>query len=819
MKFAKRLTSEAVPEWRPKYLQYKQLKKLIKIIPAHSLERDVEKDAASLSPDEVIFIQELDGELTKIDEFYQAREREAIERKARILVQLHLLLEDVRKMRVKPKGGAVVGSAAIVGHMSGDTTISPHLTSPALVGDGAQLTWRSLPLQESSPSLVSPGGTLVHTNISSLRDASFTRLARLRIKKALLEFYRFLELLRNFKSLNIVAVGKILKKFDKRTGRRQTAAYAEKLRSLAFCTNNTVDELLGDVEDVYRFVFTEGDRVRALRKLRVKNLKMRSYHGTALLAGMLLMACVVVTWRAISIVLHSDLPTTKALGAIYYGLGMPFLLAWLFALNAQIWEAHYINYRFVFEYNQRSTLHVCQYAALVGFYVLLYVAMVLVSLLGWLDGAIKPLRQPWAVLAIWLAIFLWPGPQLHRSSRIWLARVMMRIIATPFYPCRFKDFFLNDQYMSLLITFDAFGRLIHHSVNVTVTTKDPWSRPAVWYIFALQMLPAWWRSLQCIRRYRDSGMASPHLINLAKYLCCMCVPLLDGLVLLTPFTRTFLVAVIVMRVISSTFTLTWDILMDFGLWTRSPMNDVLRRTILFRPCVYWYLVVSDGIARFLWVMPLILLQLDVKINPFVMILALGTVEVLRRAQWNIFRVEYEHVNNCNGLRAVADVPLPFTATDLFYQDMVEMQQRQQQVEDEQQEILSDEEETGEPEAANAKSSEDQLSSDDDDINSDAELTSSSSSFDLLAQSQLAMSEKEATVAPTQPSLTHARSPSSPSSLIQKSTSLESGDTGRCFRPPRSLTDYNDSPVLSGWNTPRRPLSPHPSTSSASKTKE
>lgn len=818
MKFAKRLASEAVPEWRPKYLQYKQLKKLIKIIPAHGLERDVEKDAASFSPDELIFLQQLEGELAKIDEFYRAREKEAIERKSRILVQLHLLPEDARKMKLEPRGSGIDAST-MTGHTSGATTTSSPLAFSALASDGAQLTWRSLPLPTSPASPVNPGGTLVHKTIYSLRDASFTRLARLRIKKALLEFYRFLELLRNFKSLNIVAVGKILKKFDKRTGRHQATAYAERLCSLAFCTSKTVDGLLGDVEDVYRFMFTEGDRVRALRKLRVKNLKMRSYHGTALLAGVFLMACLAVTWRAIAIVLHSDSPITKALGAIYYGLGMPFLLAWLFALNAHIWEAHYINYRFVFEYNQRSTLHVCQYAALVGFYVLLYAVMVLISLLGWLDAAIRPLRQPWAVLAVWLAIFFWPGPQLHRSSRIWLARVIMRIIATPFYPCQFKDFFMNDQYMSLLITLDAFGRLIHHSVNNVALPKDPWSRPAVWYIFALQMLPAWWRSLQCIRRYKDSGMASPHLINLIKYLCCMCVPLLDGLAVLTPFPLTFLITLIVMRTISSIFTLAWDILMDFGLWTRSPMNDVLRRTILFRPCVYWYLVISDGIARFLWVMPLVLLQLKVPINPFVMALTLGTVEVLRRAQWNVFRVEYEHVNNCNGLRAVADVPLPFTATDLFYQDMVEMQQRQQ-VEDEQQEILSDEEENGRLETTDAKSQENQLSSDDDDdIHSDAELTSSSSSFDLLTRPQLEMSEKEAIVAPSQPAFTHARSPSSPSSLIQKSTSLEGGDTGRLFRQPRSLTDQNDSLALSGWNSPRSPLSSHPSTSSASKPRE
>ena len=38
---------------------------------------------------------------------------------------------------------------------------------------------------------------------------------------------------------------------------------------------------------------------------------------------------------------------------------------------------------------------------------------------------------------------------------------------------------------------------------------------------------------------------------------------------------------------------------------------------------------------------------------------LSLAEAIRRFQWNFFRMENEHVNNCGQFRAVKDIPLPF----------------------------------------------------------------------------------------------------------------------------------------------------------------
>ncbi|KAL7001290.1 Phosphate transporter PHO1 1, partial [Sarracenia purpurea var. burkii] len=40
-------------------------------------------------------------------------------------------------------------------------------------------------------------------------------------------------------------------------------------------------------------------------------------------------------------------------------------------------------------------------------------------------------------------------------------------------------------------------------------------------------------------------------------------------------------------------------------------------------------------------------------------LLLAALEVIRRGQWNFYRLENEHLNNAGNFRAVKSVPLPF----------------------------------------------------------------------------------------------------------------------------------------------------------------
>src|SRR5690349_1334285 len=110
MKFAKRIEAEAVAEWRPKYLQYKQLKKAIKAITAPRAVTPTSTtklcdigctSVGSLSREEEMFFESLEGELLKVDEFYRQREKEAVEKKFKIMAQLHFIPETTESKKGK----------------------------------------------------------------------------------------------------------------------------------------------------------------------------------------------------------------------------------------------------------------------------------------------------------------------------------------------------------------------------------------------------------------------------------------------------------------------------------------------------------------------------------------------------------------------------------------------------------------------------------------------------------------------------------------------------------------------------------------------
>lgn len=95
------------------------------------------------------------------------------------------------------------------------------------------------------------------------------------------------------------------------------------------------------------------------------------------------------------------------------------------------------------------------------------------------------------------------------------------MIIAPFAYVNFADFWLADQMNSLVVAF-----LDIHFLTCFYFTNGNWLeagdtsqcmngslivRPIV------SCLPAWFRFAQCVRRYRDSKEAFPHLVNAGKY--------------------------------------------------------------------------------------------------------------------------------------------------------------------------------------------------------------------------------------------------------------------------------------------------------------
>lgn len=86
------------------------------------------------------------------------------------------------------------------------------------------------------------------------------------------------------------------------------------------------------------------------------------------------------------------------------------------------------------------------------------------------------------------------------------------------YPIEFRDFFLGDQYNSLIYSIAncaLFFCLYARDWNPNDLTQCNSSHSRVLGFFST--LPGIWRFLQCLRRYWDTRHPFPHLVNAGKY--------------------------------------------------------------------------------------------------------------------------------------------------------------------------------------------------------------------------------------------------------------------------------------------------------------
>ena len=74
------------------------------------------------------------------------------------------------------------------------------------------------------------------------------RVARRRLKQAILEFYRSMELLKEYRLLNRTGLEKILKKFDKTAKRKISGEYTEKFKSMYFEQSDELENLINCTE-------------------------------------------------------------------------------------------------------------------------------------------------------------------------------------------------------------------------------------------------------------------------------------------------------------------------------------------------------------------------------------------------------------------------------------------------------------------------------------------------------------------------------------------------------------------------------------------
>uniref|UniRef100_A0A3Q0RMI4 Xenotropic and polytropic retrovirus receptor 1a n=1 Tax=Amphilophus citrinellus TaxID=61819 RepID=A0A3Q0RMI4_AMPCI len=436
------------------------------------------------------------------------------------------------------------------------------------------------------------------------------------LKLAFSEFYLSLILLQNYQNLNFTGFRKILKKHDKILDTSRGADWRVAHVEVApFYTCKKITQLITETETLVTSELEGGDRQKAMKRLRVPPLgaAQPALAWTTFRVGLYCGFFIILVVCAVFFRSENVWPMVR----IYRGGFLLIQFLFLLGINTYGWRQAGVNHVLIFEINPRNNLshqHLFEIAGFLGVLWCLSILSCLYSQYTYIPMQANPL-----ILYGFILLFLInPFKTCYYKSRFWLLKLLFRVFTAPFHRVEFADFWLADQLNSLVFVLMDLEYLF------------------CFYIFELQ----WSNSKGLLPDFREQNHAD---------------------------ADTFFYLLIVFSIVSSLYTLIWDLRMDWGLFDRGAGENIfLREEIVYPHKAYYYCaIVEDVILRFAWTIQISLTTMT-KIHSTGDIVAtvLAPLEVFRRFVWNFFRLENEHLNNCGEFRAVRDISVaPLNADD------------------------------------------------------------------------------------------------------------------------------------------------------------
>ncbi|PWN43947.1 EXS-domain-containing protein [Ceraceosorus guamensis] len=653
------------------------------------------------------FFSALEFEHTRIVDFFEARENEAHKKFELLARQLRELADHRREYKamhppnLSDKVADKIGVASIIPVAkrltrgldsprsslppAAGTALSPNAKNEGKVDHGKRRAGdagesqdegdrrRSLALRR----LLDAGNDSDVWNDEELRkqnraaamshDPQRYTAARKKLKAAVLEFYRGLELLKNYRVVNSIGVRKILKKFEKATGVPgiNDAWYHVHVSRSVLVTSDSIERLIKGTEEIYSAYFEHGNRKRAVERLRVNagtgGEEHHTHHMSASRTGFYLGVAVCAAVAGLVEAEKQggsrfDIPQWDQLLRVYGALFLPTLFALLFGLNLATWHRARINTSFIFEFDVRHAMDHRQWFEIPAFLLLLLAVAFWISFLNPFPRAIAPTTWPLVWLVIVVLVLLNPLPINLPHSRQWFVRSLVRVFAAGLlFGVEFRDFFIGDELNSLAW---PISNLWVIGCEYNKSWRPPTCNPnGTFWTAALSSLPALLRLGQCIRRFEDSKRtAYLHLVNAAKYTA--------GVIFYWSYLnyryhgsgrQRDLIFWCFFATLYSLYAGSWDLLMDWSVLRPRAKHWMLRDEITWPPAFYYFAIISNTLLRFSWTIYLFPGPASATLKVFIIAL----LEALRRLQWNVFRLENEHLGNVDMYRTTRETPLPY----------------------------------------------------------------------------------------------------------------------------------------------------------------
>lgn len=377
------------------------------------------------------FFDFLDSELDKVESFYRQKEDQAGKRLIALREQLHEMrnrrtqeLAELRKRRERGEDGGKQDSTGTSSGAKSHNWADPIRSRIFKPGANSKAFSRL----HFTPVIGAMGGDARRDYIRKppSNDVPY-RTAKRKLKLALQEFYRGLELLQSYAQLNRTAFRKLNKKYDKSVHARPPYRFMnEKVNKSWFVNSSTIEEYIHAVEDLYARYFEKGNRKIATGKLHRLNRRPGDESANAFRNGLFIGTGAVFTLQGLvygAQLLFDPDPVvqqrTSYLMQIYGGYFFMLVLMFLFCIDCYMWTGNKINYPFIFEFDTRNSLDWRQLSTFPSFFLMLFGIFFWINFTRYGTEEMY-LYYPVILIGVTLFILLLPAPVLWYRSRQWL---------------------------------------------------------------------------------------------------------------------------------------------------------------------------------------------------------------------------------------------------------------------------------------------------------------------------------------------------------------------------------------------------------------
>lgn len=198
---------------------------------------------------------------------------------------------------------------------------------------------------------------------------------------------------------------------------------------------------------------------------------------------------------------------------------------------------------------------------------------------------------------------------------------------------------MRNVYILLSDSLTSFNRPL---IDFTLFSSLLFGKPFLNLDLFLSTIPSGVRIFQCIREYFIMN-DTEHLFNAGKY--SSNIPIIACTWYMrthsdSEIPKSFYPIQIWLLLLNSAYTFFWDVRMD---WTITSVITLRKSKLTFAPKVYHFAIVADFILRFWWLW--IIFYTQNSASKFIFFSSeLYYFEVIRRANWIIFKLESEYVN-------------------------------------------------------------------------------------------------------------------------------------------------------------------------------